>query len=167
MVNLDLKRINSHSPYHVTASRDKHSFRFVTDFGVDYSISFLEDELLTSDDTYQFIIANTNDKKSPRDSKLRKAIISIIYEFFEASNTTLLYICETGDSKQSMRNRLFEFWFKSSERKSEFAFLSADIRDADGILNYAAIISRLDNPRLGKVISEFLTTVQTLSIKPE
>ena len=112
MVNLDLKRINSHSPYHVTASRDKHSFRFVTDFGVDYSISFLEDELLTSDDTYQFIIANTNDKKSPRDSKLRKAIISIIYEFFEASNTTLLYICETGDSKQSMRNRLFEFWFK-------------------------------------------------------
>ena len=40
-------------------------FRFVTDFGVIYYVSFLEDELMLSDESYQFIIANTNNRKSP------------------------------------------------------------------------------------------------------
>ena len=69
--------------------------------------------------------------------------------------------------KQSMRNRLFEFWFHSSPRKSDFAFMSADIRDADGIQNYAAIIIRLDNPNLKSIVAEFTETIQMLSQKPE
>ena len=167
MVDLNLDRINSHSPHVVTASEGSMSFQFVTDFGVTYNVSFLEDELMLSDESYQFIIANTNNKKSPRDSKMKQTIMAIVYEFFECSNTTLLYICETGDSKQEMRNRLFEIWFNSSLRKSDFVFMSADIRDAEGIPNYAAIVVRLDNPRLTSVIAEFTETVQLLSQKPE
>ena len=83
MVSLNLERINSNSPYAVTALRDSMCFRFVTDFGVIYYVSFLEDELMLSDESYQFIIANTNNRKSPRDSKLRRAIMAIVYEFFE------------------------------------------------------------------------------------
>ena len=139
MVDLNLDRINSHSPYVVTASEGSMSFQFVTDFGVTYNVSFLEDELMLSDESYQFIIANTNNKKSPRDSKMKQTIMAIVHEFFECSNTTLLYICETG----------------------------ADIRDAEGIPNYAAIVVRLDNPRLTSVIAEFTETVQLLSQKPE
>ena len=56
--------------------------------------------------------------------------------------------------------------FKSL-RKSDFVFMSADIRDAEGIPNYAAIVVRLDNPRLTSVIAEFTETVQLLSQKPE
>lgn len=167
MVSLNLEHINSHSPYTVTALEDSMCFRFVTDFDVIYYVSFLEDELLLSDESYQFVIANTNNRRSPRDSKLRRAIMAIVYEFFECSNTALLYICETGDSKQSMRNRLFEFWFHSSPRKSDFAFMSADIRDADGEQNYAAIIVRIDNPHLKSIVAEFTETVQILSQKPE
>ena len=85
MVSLNLERINSNSPYAVTALRDSMCFRFVTDFGVIYYVSFLEDELMLSDESYQFIIANTNNRKSPRDSKLRRAIMAIVYEFFECS----------------------------------------------------------------------------------
>lgn len=109
MVDLNLDRINSHSPYVVTASEGSMSFQFVTDFGVTYNVSFLEDELMLSDESYQFIIANTNNKKSPRDSKMKQTIMAIVYEFFECSNTTLLYICETGDSKQEMRNQRMKF----------------------------------------------------------
>ena len=46
--------------------------------------------------------------------------------------------------------------------KSDFVFMSADIRDAEGIPNYAAIVVRLDNPRLTSVIAEFTETVQLL-----
>ena len=92
MVDLNLDRINSHSPYVVTASEGSMSFQFVTDFGVTYNVSFLEDELMLSDESYQFIIANTNNKKSPRDSKMKQTIMAIVYEFFECSNTTLLLL---------------------------------------------------------------------------
>ena len=46
-------------------------------------------------------------------------------------------------------------------------FMSADIRDADGIQNYAAIIIRLDNPNLKSIVAEFTETIQKLSQKPE
>lgn len=45
--------------------------------------------------------------------------------------------------------------------------MSADIRDLERELNYAAIIVRLDNPRLTSVIAEFTETVQLLNQKPE
>ena len=38
--------------------------------------------------------------------------------------------------------------------------MSADIRDADGIQNYAAIIIRLDNPNLKSIVAEFTETIQ-------
>lgn len=92
--------------------------------------------------------------------------MAIIHEFFESTKAALLYICETGDSRQSMRNRLFEFWFNSSPRKFEFIFISANIEDAEGVQNYVAIISRLDNPQLKDVVSEFTETMQLFSQKP-
>ena len=108
MVSLNLERINSNSPYAVTALRDSMCF------------------------------------------------LPVCYGLW----------CDLL-CKQSMRNRLFEFWFHSSPRKSDFAFMSADIRDADGIQNYAAIIIRLDNPNLKSIVAEFTETIQMLSQKPE
>ena len=66
-----------------------------------------------------------------------------------------------------MRNCFFEFWFYFSSCIFVFAFMSADIRDADGIQNYAAIIIRLDNPNLKSIVVEFTETIQMLSQKPE
>lgn len=166
MVNLDLQRINKVSPYEVTQEGDIMCYQFVTDYGCIYAISFIEDDLLLSDESYQFIIANINNAKSPQDYKLREAIMAIVYEFFECSNTTLLYICETGDGKQGTRSRLFELWFNTSPRKSDFMFMSADVKDADGIRNYAAIILRIDNPNLKNIVAEFTENIQLLSQKP-
>lgn len=166
MVRLDLDRINKNSPYFVISTNDSSCYKFVTNYNINYAVSFLEDELLLNCESYQFIIANTNNKKSPRDPKLRQSIMAIIHEFFESTKAALLYICETGDSRQSMRNRLFEFWFNSSPRKSEFIFISANIEDAEGVQNYVAIISRLDNPQLKDVVSEFTETMQLFSQKP-
>lgn len=166
MVRLNLESINTVSPYELTATHEGRCYSFVTDYGVIYSVSFLEDDLMYNENVYQFIIANVNNKKSPRDSKLRKTIIEIIYAFFEEEQNTLLYICETGDGKQNMRGRLFEYWFNSSIRKSEFVFYSAVVKDAEGISNYTAIISRIDNPNLSEVINEFTNTVVMLNQKP-
>ena len=80
-----------------------------TDYDVHYLVGFEYDDSSFDFATYQLVIINTNNKKSPRDSKVKDTIIAIIEDFFSNNENVLLYICETGDSKQSMRNRLFQY----------------------------------------------------------
>lgn len=102
-----------------------------------------------------------------RDKKVRDTIVAIVDEFFSRNNSTLLYICETGDNKQGMRSRLFEYWFSTYSQKSLFTTLSSSVIDGEGVVNYATIILRNDNPFLSETISEFSESIQTLNQKPE
>ena len=167
MVDLNLDRINSHSPYVVTASEGSMSFQFVTDFGVTYNVSFLEDELMLSDESYQFIIANTNNKKSPRDSKMKQTIMAIVYEFLNVPIQPYYISVKQGTVNRKCVIVFLKFGLILHCVSPILFFMSADIRDAEGIPNYAAIVVRLDNPRLTSVIAEFTETVQLLSQKPE
>ena len=150
---LSLKHINENSSYPVETAGEDGFYQFFTDEEVHYPVGFMEDDILLSRNSYQLIIANINNHKSPRDRKGRDTIIAIVDEFFRNNNSTLLYICETGDSRQSMRNRLFEYWFS--------------IVDEEGVVNFATIILRNDNPDLTEIIAEFTESIQLLSQKPE
>ena len=167
MKPLSLVRINATSSYQVELTGEEGFYQFFTDGGVHYSIGLMEDDVLLSKQSYQLIIANINNHKSPRDRKVRDTIISIVDEFFSCNNSTLLYICETGDSKQGMRSRLFEYWFSTYNRKALFTMISSSIVDAEGVVNFATIILRNDNPDLSEVVMEFTESIQLLSQKPE
>lgn len=167
MESLPLKNINETSAYRVEPTDKNGFYQFFTDSGVHYIVGFLEDDILLSNNSYQLIIANVNNHKSPRDRKVRDTIVSIIDEFFIRNNSTLLYICETGDDKQQMRSRLFEYWFSTYNRKALFTMISSSIVDADGIVNFATIILRNDNTHLSEIIKEFTESIQLLSQKPE
>lgn len=109
---LDIEKINAKAPYPVSATKDPNWVRFKTEYGVLYIAGFDRDNTsMPETETYQFTILNGNHKKSPRDPKVRETIVAIIEDFFVENNEVMLYICETGDSKQSMRSRLFEYWF--------------------------------------------------------
>lgn len=164
---LSLKRINENSSYPVEIAGEDGFYQFFTDGGVHYSVGFMEDDILLSQNSYQLIIANINNHKSPRDRKVRDTIIAIVDEFFKNNNSTLLYICEIGDSRQSMRSRLFEYWFSTYKRKALFTMISSSIVDEEGVVNFATIILRNDNPNLSEIIAEFTESIQLLSQKPE
>lgn len=166
MVTLSVERINSTSPYKVKQSVDEGFVEFITDVGVHYSAGFDLAEGLLSYDTYQFYIVNVNQMKSPRDSKLRGTIMAIIYEFFIANNTAMLYLCEIGDEKQSMRSRLFEYWTRVSSLRDHVSVFSVSITDSEGVRNYASLILRLDHPYYTEIIAEFTQTVKLLNDKP-
>lgn len=102
MNTLSLERINRFATYQVEQCEKDGFFQFFTDNGVHYSVGFIDDDILLSKESYQLIIANINNRKSPRDRKVRDTIVAIIDEFFNVNNSTLLYICETGDNKQRM-----------------------------------------------------------------
>ena len=157
ILHLSLERINSgETPYQVEPTEQNGFYQFFTDGGVHYSVGFMEDDVLLSKNSYQLIIANINN-----------TIVSIVDEFFRCNNSTLLYICETGDNKQRMRSRLFEYWFSTYNRKALFTMISSSIVDAEGVVNFATIILRNDNPELSEIIVEFTESIQLLSQKPE
>ncbi|MBR1469579.1 MAG: hypothetical protein IJ605_05665 [Prevotella sp.] len=45
--------------------------------------------------------------------------------------------------------------------------MSSSVVDADGIVNYATMILRNDNPRFAQVVEEYTQSIQLLSQKPE
>lgn len=65
-----------------------------------------------------------------------------------------------------MRQRLFEAWFSGYNHKMLFTKLSSSLVDADGVLNFASVIVRNDNPLLQEVLTEFMETANLLSQKP-
>lgn len=167
IIPLSLDSINRKAPYLVEQDCITGSYDFVTDAGVQISMDFQDDFLIQSDTSYQLIIGNSNQKKSPRDHKLQKTITVIIEEFFNKNQAAMLYICETGDGKQQMRNRLFKYWFDSYEFNSRFSLYTTNIIDEEGAPNFAALILRNDNPRIVEVVTEFTRTAKVLRDKPD
>ena len=82
MKELALDRINANSPYMVELDVSTGLFKFVSDFGVSFSVAFEEDELLQSGESYQFALTNYEGIKSPRDPKVRDTVMCIVDEFF-------------------------------------------------------------------------------------
>ena len=166
-MKLNIEKINAKAPYKVTSIPGIHFVSFLTDSSVQYAAGFDKDDTtMPVTETYQFSIINGNHKKSPRDPKVRETIIAIIENFFMENQEVMLYICETGDGKQSMRNRLFEYWFNHYSKHWNIMFLTASITDENGILNYAGIVLRNDHPRLKEIVNEFTTTVTLFNEKP-
>ena len=167
MNSLLIENINKTAPYMVVPMADGMAFEFFTKHDIHYSVSFLYDDALIEEGAYQLVIANINNRKSPNDPSVKETVLAIVEEFFRANNAVMLYICETGDVKQVMRNRLFERWFSTFQRKTQFTCLSSSIVDEDGIINYATIIIRNDHPHLVQVLQEFSATIGLLGQKPE
>ncbi len=82
------------------------------------------------------------------------------------NEAALLYICESGDGKQYMRSRLFEYWFSSYQMKDKFILMPVSIEDMEGIENLAALIIRKDNPNIIDIVAEFSNTVAMFRVKP-
>lgn len=46
-------------------------------------------------------------------------------------------------------------------------FLEASVVDAEGVVNYTALLIRKDHPHLTEVVTEYTNTVKLLSDKPQ
>lgn len=70
-------------------------------------------------------------------------------------------ICETGDDKQRLRNRLFVRWFNSYSQRDKYVLKTVEVMDGD-IANFAALIIQKSNPKLNEIIMEFDETISLL-----
>jgi hypothetical protein len=158
-----LDRINKIAPYKV--SIEGKQFVFDTIYGLRYEVRFFEEQPIGGCETWQFSFAKANDESAAEDPYVRFTLFAIIDEFFMENENVLLYICDSSDSREAARNRLFIRWFKESAQPNRFTIRSAsDTIEGQGF--YAAIIVENRNPRLTDVTAEFDKTAVSLTNKP-
>ena len=156
---ISLENINSQSPYKVTLRAEAPCvFGFFTDYDVEYEIIIKPNDTFIPSGAYALDIINVWHRPSPGDPKFRQTLMVIVEEFFKQNNDVMLYVTETKDEKQASRNRLFVRWFNTYEHSDQYVIQTAEGK-MDGQMNFMAIISRKDNPRLTQVIKEFEETV--------
>ena len=162
---LDLSQINRLSPYKVWTA-DGRDYYVETSRGQIFDIGFMDDYSIWPTGAYQFTISNQSHQPSPLDQKLRETILLIIEAFFNANPDILLYICETGDGRQTFRSRLFIRWFNTYSNRDAYVMQTAEVQEGK-TKNFAALIVQKSNPRLTEILAEFDETISILTNKPE
>ena len=162
---LDLNFVNRFASYKVWTENGK-DYLIETNRGNIFVVGFMDDYSIWPTGAYQFTINNQSHLPSPNDRKLRETILLLIEAFFAANPDILLYICETGDGKQTFRSRLFVRWFNTYNRRDDYVMQTAEVEE-EGTKNFAALIVQKSNPRLREIIAEFDETISILANKPE
>jgi hypothetical protein len=161
MIDFSISKIIENSPYEITLSDS--DFIFKTDLGVHYRISFEEEDIILGGCTvYQFILQNVEHLRLPHDPKVELTVLAIINEFFRSNQDVLLYICDTSDGKEEIRNRLFLRWFDKHATPGRFTICTAKAKVEHETI-YAAIIVENTNPKLSAITSDFEKTAEILS----
>lgn len=161
MMSVSIERINATSPYKVEQT-SYGDFVFQTRSNVIYGVAFLDDAPIGGCETYQLTISNKNDRHGAFDPDVKTTILAIIEEFFHNNGNVLIYICDTSDGREAVRNRLFLKWFEEYAGNARFYFQTAQATiEGEGF--FAAIIARLDNPSIELVKQDFERTAGELS----
>ena len=143
---LDLTRIARLSPYKVW-TEDGQDYLIETTRGHIFVVGFMEDYSIWPIGAYQLTINNRSRQPSPLDHRLRETILLLVEAFFAANPDILLYICETGDGRQSFRSRLFVRWFNTYANRDAYMMKTAEVQEGK-TRNFAAVIVQKSNPRV-------------------
>lgn len=157
---LSLERINRQSYYEVKS--EMGGFSFVTEAGIQYIVHFTEEFSLGGCQTYQFMFSKLTKEHSSFDHNVKSTLVTIVKEFFEENHDVLLYICDTSDSREASRDRLFRHWFRQFAETSEYAFYSANAQ-VEGEGFFAAIIVEKNNPKIDDIKNDFEKSAKGLA----
>lgn len=160
-MTVSVERINAKSPYRVEQT-EYGDFVFQTRSGVIYGIAFLDDTPIGGCETYQLTISNKNDKHGAFDPDVKETILIIVEDFFLDNSNVLIYICDTSDGREAVRNRLFLKWFEEYADNAHF-YIQTARATIEGEGFFAAIIAKLNNPRIELVKQDFERTASELS----
>ena len=126
------------------------------------ALAFIENDPLGGCETYQLSISNQNKLHASYDPDVKNTTLVIVDEFFRENLDGLLYMCDTSDSREAARNRLFLRWFEEYADPERFIIKTASaIIEGQGI--YAAIIVENRNPLAKAIIDDFEMTAKMLT----
>ncbi|GGD81822.1 hypothetical protein GCM10011514_52360 [Emticicia aquatilis] len=102
---------------HHEFEKKNNIYQFVNDFGVIYQVYFTIGADYFPDTyfknylkTFGFLPISSTDFSF--DKKTSETIIYILADFLSQGDYIVMFVCDEKDNKQSVRNRLFNTWFK-------------------------------------------------------
>ncbi len=158
MIHISAAEINKRSPY-VVEEAGENSFLFTTKYGVLYTVGFVEDYSFMQEGVYQFFISNMDKKNAPMDEDIMQTVSVIIEEFFAQGDHVMLYVCDTMDGRQAIRDRLFKMWFNTYAQNTTYTLYSEQLK-MDGVWYFASIMLQKNHPLHNQIISAFHDFVQ-------
>lgn len=144
---------------------ENNSYAFVTKIGIAYEIKFKPSDYINLFDAevskyiFEFIIKvaiNETGKNPPLDVNISETIAAIFAEFLlKHDNNIALYICDSSDGRQDLRERKFDEWYHKYQDVT-FTKMNEAIRDSKGNLYFITVILQQKNPRRLEIIDAFL-----------
>ena len=150
--------------YRLIPNDNQSGYTFITDNGTKYQIAFIRDYTLEGFEVYQFTLVVEDGEPSRKDKKIQNTVTNIIEQFFESNQSGLLYICDTNDGRQSVRDRLFSMWYRAYPKKERFTYESESI-EVESVNYYISLLIRNDNPFLQEMRQSFKTLCNDLRDK--
>ena len=92
-------------------------FTFTTKNGLKYFVAFRKIDFGTDyfNKLYSVDFWESYNQKFIKDDLVEKTIISILFGFFQNNPKSILhYVCDSVDSKQNARSKLFDLWYNKS-----------------------------------------------------
>ncbi|TAF31937.1 MAG: hypothetical protein EAZ67_11155 [Cytophagales bacterium] len=107
------------------------------------------DEPLFSSFTYELIIKvaqnNSGYKNPPYDMLVAPTIAAIFTHFYDNAPTTIcIYICDSSDGRQELRQAKFDRWFEYFD-KDDYTKVDDSIRESDGTTYPVSLIVKQAN----------------------
>jgi len=112
--------------------------------------------------TFEFsiVVAESPTDKSPAfDDRTSYTIATIFTDFYQRSSELItIYICDSSDGRQLIRQRKFNYWFYFFVN-DDFVKYDDVIRDVDGQKYPVAIILKEQNPYKTQIITDFIALI--------
>jgi Family of unknown function (DUF6169) len=147
---------------------EKNTFSFETIHEVTYEITFKSTPYLFGEDSiftnyiFEFSIVLVNnplERNPPSDAKIGPTIAAIFTDFYENSPKTIaVYICDSSDGRQLLRQRKFNDWF-NYYKGPRFVKLDAEFKETNGTPYPVSLIIKHNHPYRVQIFDEFLNVV--------
>lgn len=146
------------------------TYAFETNSQIEYEVIFRStpylfgNTSLYADFVYELVIRvarNNSSKQSPPfDPLVAPTIAEIFTDFYiKAPLTIAIYICDSSDNRQFVRQVKFNRWFEYFD-KDDFTKLDDVIRDSEGNRYPVSLILKYNNPHRKAIFLAFLELIE-------
>ena len=145
-----------------------NAYTFQTENRISYSVTFkptfylFGEDSVFSKNTFEFsilILVNPTGKTPQLDRRIGPTIASIFTDFYENSPKTIaIYICDSSDGRQLLRQRKFNDWF-NYYKGPRFVKLDAEFKETNGTTYPVSLIIKHNHPYRVQIFDEFLNVV--------
>jgi chorismate synthase len=146
----------------------KNGYSFTTSNTITYEVTFKPTPYLFGEDstfslnTFEFsllVSANALTKSLPFDKAIAPTIAAIFVDFYsKAEDTIAIYICDSSDGRQLLRQRKFNDWFEIY-KKETFIKIDSGFVESNGTFYPVSLIIKNKNPHRVQIFEAFLNVI--------